>query len=58
MRQSGFLAAAGIVAIDKMIDRLEIDHLHAYKVAKGKSYEPKTDRNNTIISLFLFCLQL
>lgn len=32
-RQAGFLAAAGLVAIDKMINRLEEDHRHALKIA-------------------------
>lgn len=35
-RQAGVLAAAGLVAIDTMIDRLKVDHEHAYKIAKGK----------------------
>ncbi|CAH0564411.1 unnamed protein product [Brassicogethes aeneus] len=34
-RQAGILAAAGLVALDKMIDRLQIDHDHAYKIAKA-----------------------
>ncbi|KAB0793007.1 hypothetical protein PPYR_12627 [Photinus pyralis] len=37
MRQVGILAAAGLVALDEMIDRLHIDHDHAYKVAKAIS---------------------
>lgn len=35
MRQSGILAAAGIVALDKMITRLQEDHDHIYQIAKG-----------------------
>ncbi|MEE1883867.1 threonine aldolase family protein [Pedobacter flavus] len=34
MRQAGFLAAAGIYALDNHIDRLKIDHLHANKLAE------------------------
>ncbi|KAF7278676.1 hypothetical protein GWI33_008125 [Rhynchophorus ferrugineus] len=34
-RQAGIIAAAGLVALDKMIDRLQIDHNHAYQIAKG-----------------------
>ncbi|XP_044759593.1 probable low-specificity L-threonine aldolase 2 [Coccinella septempunctata] len=34
-RQAGFLAAAGLVAIDKMISRLEEDHKHAAKIARA-----------------------
>ncbi|HSM24097.1 MAG TPA: low-specificity L-threonine aldolase, partial [Anaerolineaceae bacterium] len=34
MRQAGILAAAGIVALDKMVDRLEEDHQRAILLAK------------------------
>ncbi|KAJ8956694.1 hypothetical protein NQ318_014049 [Aromia moschata] len=33
-RQAGILAAAGLVAIDRMIDRLQEDHDHTFKIAK------------------------
>jgi len=33
MRQCGIIAAAGLVALDKMIDRLKIDHANAIKLA-------------------------
>lgn len=36
MRQSGIVAAAGLVALDTMVDRLKIDHQHTYSIAKGK----------------------
>jgi threonine aldolase len=35
MRQAGILAAAGIVALEKMIDRLEEDHQRAQNLAEG-----------------------
>ncbi|MBT3188098.1 MAG: low-specificity L-threonine aldolase [Anaerolineae bacterium] len=35
MRQAGILAAAGIVALDKMANRLGEDHARAWKLAKG-----------------------
>lgn len=35
MRQAGILAAAGIVALESMIDRLAEDHQRAQKLAKG-----------------------
>jgi len=35
MRQAGILAAAGIVAIETMVDRLVEDHLRARKLADG-----------------------
>ncbi len=35
MRQAGILAAAGLVALDTMIDRLAEDHAHARTLAEG-----------------------
>jgi threonine aldolase len=35
MRQAGIIAAAGIVALDKMIDRIHEDHDNAARLAKG-----------------------
>jgi threonine aldolase len=35
MRQAGILAAAGIIALEKMVDRLKEDHLNAKKLAQG-----------------------
>jgi threonine aldolase len=35
MRQAGIIAAAGIVALEKMIDRLEEDHRNARRLAEG-----------------------
>jgi threonine aldolase len=35
MRQAGILAAAGIVALEKMIDRLAEDHANARRLAEG-----------------------
>jgi threonine aldolase len=35
MRQAGVLAAAGIIALDSMVDRLEEDHRNARKLADG-----------------------
>jgi threonine aldolase len=35
MRQAGIIAAAGIVALEKMIDRLADDHLNARALAEG-----------------------
>jgi len=37
MRQNGGLAAAGIVSIEKMTDRLKEDHIRARKLAEGLS---------------------
>lgn len=35
MRQAGILAAAGLVALDHMIDRLSEDHSRAYAIAEA-----------------------
>ena len=37
MRQAGIIAAPGIVALEKMIDRLEEDHRNAKRLAEGLS---------------------
>jgi threonine aldolase len=37
MRQAGILAAAGIVALEDMVDRLAEDHAHAKGLAEGLS---------------------
>ena len=37
MRQSGIIAAAGVVAMESMIDRLADDHANAKKLAEGLS---------------------
>jgi threonine aldolase len=35
MRQAGIIAAPGIIALEKMIDRLEDDHVNAKRLAEG-----------------------
>jgi threonine aldolase len=40
MRQAGILAAAGIVALEQMIDRLVDDHRHAALLAQGLAATP------------------
>ena len=40
MRQVGVLAAAGIVALQTMIDRLAHDHVHARRLAEGLAQVP------------------
>ena len=40
MRQSGVIAAAGIVALDQMIDRLAEDHANAKRLAEGLAALP------------------
>ena len=45
MRQAGFLASAGIVALDSMVNRLSEDHDNAYKLAMGLSSLPHVETN-------------
>jgi len=40
MRQAGILAAAGIVALSEMVDRLADDHANAHKLALGLAQLP------------------
>jgi threonine aldolase len=55
MRQVGILAAAGIVALDCMVDRLAEDHLHARLLAQrlseipGIEIDPDTVETNIVI---------
>ncbi|KAK4874186.1 hypothetical protein RN001_013546 [Aquatica leii] len=35
VRQVGILAAAGLLALDEMVDRLQVDHDHAYQIGKA-----------------------
>ncbi len=55
MRQAGFLAAAGLVALDTMIERLSEDHARARQLAvlfsdafPEASYDPATCRTNIV----------
>jgi len=41
MRQVGVLAAAGIVALEQMIDRLALDHANARRLAEGVAVLPR-----------------
>lgn len=46
MRQSGVLAATGIVALNSMVNRLDEDHKHARLIAQGKrSLDIRIPRN-------------
>jgi threonine aldolase len=40
MRQAGVLAAAGIVALNEMVDRLADDHANAHRLAEGLAEMP------------------
>ncbi|MDQ6755697.1 MAG: beta-eliminating lyase-related protein [Bacteroidota bacterium] len=55
MRQAGFMAAAGIYALEHHIERLEIDHIHAKLVAEAllkKSFVGKMLPVETNIIIF------
>ncbi|XP_018575364.1 probable low-specificity L-threonine aldolase 2 isoform X1 [Anoplophora glabripennis] len=51
-RQAGILAAAGLVALDTMIDRLYRDHEHTYRIAKAIS-----DLNSPVFKIDLKSVQ-
>jgi len=55
MRQVGYLAAAGIYALDHQVDRLAKDHLHAAKLGQalsGLSWVKKVEKIETNIVIF------
>jgi threonine aldolase len=55
MRQAGVLAAAGIVALETMVDRLAVDHANAKRLAEGLAalpaveLDPETVQTNIVI---------
>jgi threonine aldolase len=54
MRQAGIIAAAGIIAIEKMVDRLKVDHVNAKMLANGLarlgvSVDPSQVQTNILI---------
>ena len=56
MRQSGVLAAAGIVALNEMVDRLADDHANARYLAEGLSRIPGIDVDPSVVQTnILFC---
>jgi threonine aldolase len=55
MRQGGFLAAAGLVALDTMVERLKDDHVRARQLAElfsaafpESNFDPTTCRTNIV----------
>jgi threonine aldolase len=55
MRQAGFLAAAGLVALDTMVERLKDDHVRARQLAElfaaafpESNYDPSRCRTNIV----------
>src|SRR5260370_39890915 len=43
MRQAGIIAAAGIVALEQMVERLAEDHEHCKQLAQGLADYPQID---------------
>ena len=56
MRQAGILAAAGIVALEKMVDRLAEDHERARKLAAGLAQIPSLRVNPQYTNIVRFKL--
>jgi threonine aldolase len=58
MRQAGVIAAAGLVALDTMIDRLPLDHANAKRLATGLSAIPgiSCSPEKTVTNIVMFGL--
>ncbi len=58
MRQAGVIAAAGLVALDTMIDRLAQDHANARRLAEGLSKIPGVNCSpeKTLSNIVMFSL--
>ena len=56
MRQAGILAAAGIVALDKMVDRLAEDHQRAKHLAAGLAEIPQISLTSPYTNIIRFQL--
>ena len=58
MRQVGFMAAAGLYALDNHVDRLEIDHQRASEIAQTlKKLHYISDVESTETNIVIFYLQ-
>ncbi|MBI4240600.1 MAG: low specificity L-threonine aldolase [Candidatus Rokubacteria bacterium] len=59
MRQVGVLAAAGIVALEKMVDRLAEDHANARRLAEGLASLPgiRIDLANVQTNIVIFFVE-
>lgn len=58
MRQAGILAAAGIVAMEQMVERLAEDHEHCKQLAHGLADYPQIDIdvNRVVTNILIFTL--
>lgn len=54
MRQAGIIAAAGVVALDRMIDRLAEDHARARTLADGLAELPGIDVGSVTTNILYF----
>jgi threonine aldolase len=56
MRQAGILAAAGIMALETMVDRLAEDHANARRLAEGLASLPgiNVDPENVLTNIVIF----
>ncbi len=59
MRQAGVIAAAGIVALEQMVERLEEDHEHAKQFAHGLADYPQItiDADSVVTDIVMFGLR-
>jgi threonine aldolase len=58
MRQAGVLAAAGVVALEEMVDRLAQDHANARRLAEGLNRMPGIQLNLERISTNIVIFEL
>ncbi len=56
MRQAGILAAAGIVALERMVERLAEDHAHCQQLAQGLAELPQIaiDPRRVVTNILIF----
>ena len=59
MRQAGILAAAGIVALEQMVDRLAEDHEYCKQLAQGLADYPQVDINveRVVTNMLIFSVR-
>lgn len=57
MRQAGVLAAAGLLSLTVMADRVKDDHTNAYNFAKGKDNVQNKTYPNHLVGRHLKCIQ-
>ena len=59
MRQAGILAAAGIVALEQMVERLAEDHEHCKQLARGLADYPQIDidMDKVVTNILIFSVR-